>query len=67
MTTGLGFDDFEWGVWVSLSEASSSRVTELWEDSARVGEPPYFAVEQRNGIDRARVREIAELLRHPGR
>ncbi|WP_406630932.1 DUF2199 domain-containing protein [Amycolatopsis sp. WGS_07] len=101
-------EDFEWGVWVSLSEANFTRVTELWDDPARVDEPPYFgwlstelpgyepttinlktnlhsqpvgvrplveleptdhplALEQRNGIDRARVQEIAELLLHPGR
>ncbi|MGW7535495.1 DUF2199 domain-containing protein [Amycolatopsis sp. NPDC054798] len=103
MTDG---EDFEWGVWVSLSETSFARVTELWEDPARVNEPPYFgwlstelpgyepttlnlktnlhsqppgirpiveleptdhplAVEQRTGIDWARVQEIAELLLHP--
>jgi hypothetical protein len=35
-------DDFEWGVWISLSKASFARVTELWDKPERVQEPPYF-------------------------
>lgn len=35
-------DDFRYGVWSSLSEASFARVIEHWEDPARVNEPPYF-------------------------
>lgn len=35
-------DDFEWGVWVSLSEANFARVAELWTKPERVQEPPYF-------------------------
>jgi hypothetical protein len=31
-----------YGVWSSLSEKSFSRVYELWDDPARVEEPPYF-------------------------
>jgi hypothetical protein len=39
----LGADDtFAYGVWSSLSESSFSRVVELWDDPARVHEPPYF-------------------------
>jgi hypothetical protein len=95
--------DFDWGVWVSLSEASFRRTVELWEQPGREAEPPMFgwfstelpvyapstinlktmvhtrpvgerplleleptdhplAVEQREGIDLARVRELAGLL-----
>lgn len=35
-------DEFEWGVWVSLSGASFARTEELWTDPKRVEEPPYF-------------------------
>jgi hypothetical protein len=35
-------DEFEWGVWVSLSEASYARMTELWTNPRRVDEPSYF-------------------------
>ncbi|GAB3449493.1 DUF2199 domain-containing protein [Actinophytocola sediminis] len=35
-------EDFEWDVWVSLSEPSFDRMTELWTDPTRVNEPPYF-------------------------
>lgn len=35
-------DDFEWGVWVSLSKANFVRMAEVFEDPARVQEPPYF-------------------------
>jgi hypothetical protein len=33
---------FIWGVWVSLSEKSFERMSELWETTDREGEPPYF-------------------------
>jgi hypothetical protein len=95
---------FAWGVWVSLSEKSFKRVSELWDYDGREKEPPYFgwlctrisgypetlslkthvhlralnqrpfieleptdhplAVEQRNGITMARVREIVEPFLH---
>ncbi|MFS8101887.1 DUF2199 domain-containing protein [Lentzea alba] len=35
-------EDFEWGVWVSLSQANFIRMGDVFEDPARVGEPPYF-------------------------
>ena len=37
-------EDFEWGVWVSLSlsPANFSRMAEVVENPARVDEPPYF-------------------------
>jgi hypothetical protein len=35
-------DDFEWGVWVSLSEASFERMHELWQTPGREAEPGYF-------------------------
>ncbi|WP_434447981.1 DUF2199 domain-containing protein [Lentzea sp. E54] len=35
-------DDFAWGVWVSLSPANFSRMAEVFDDPARVNEPPYF-------------------------
>jgi hypothetical protein len=35
-------EDFEWGVWVSLSEANFSRALQLWTDPRRMDEPPYF-------------------------
>jgi hypothetical protein len=31
-----------YGVWASLSEDSFKRVTSLWDDPARVEQPPYF-------------------------
>ncbi|GLZ32408.1 hypothetical protein Lesp02_45960 [Lentzea sp. NBRC 105346] len=34
--------DFEWGVWVSLSETNYDRMGEVWHDPDRVNEPPYF-------------------------
>ncbi|WP_378742709.1 DUF2199 domain-containing protein [Nocardia brasiliensis] len=34
--------EFDWGVWVSLSEASFHRLSALWDNPARVEEPPYF-------------------------
>lgn len=34
--------DFEWGVWVSLSRDNFKRMFDLWESDARVEEPPYF-------------------------
>jgi hypothetical protein len=100
-------EEFDWGVWVSLSRDNFRRTCELWESPERTAEPPSFgwlstelpaypsttvnlkthvhtrppgerplveleptdhplAVEQRTGITLARVREIAELLLHPG-
>jgi len=35
-------EEFEWGVWVSLSESTFARVDELWTNQERVKEPPYF-------------------------
>lgn len=35
-------EEFEWGVWVSLSRANFVRMTELWTEPSRVDEPPYF-------------------------
>jgi len=35
-------EPFSWGVWVSLSEKSFVRMSELWETSGREKEPPYF-------------------------
>lgn len=35
-------DDFRYGLWSSLSEASFERVLELWDDPRRTQEPPYF-------------------------
>lgn len=37
-----GPEPFVWGVWVSLSEASFQRMSELWETPGREQEPPYF-------------------------
>ena len=34
--------DFEWGVWVSLSEANFVRLEASWSAPERVSEPPYF-------------------------
>jgi hypothetical protein len=34
--------DFEWGVWVSLSRENFERAGELWETEGRESEPPYF-------------------------
>jgi hypothetical protein len=31
-----------WGVWVSLSETNFDRMSDLWEQSGREAEPPYF-------------------------
>ncbi|MBM7784607.1 hypothetical protein JOD67_001287 [Tenggerimyces flavus] len=33
---------FDWGVWVSLSQANFHRAADLWHDPERVNEPPYF-------------------------
>lgn len=33
---------FRWNVWLSLSEPNFRRMVELWENPARVQEPPYF-------------------------
>jgi hypothetical protein len=39
----LGSDDvLGYGVWSSLSRRSFDRVVELWDEPARVAEPPYF-------------------------
>jgi hypothetical protein len=35
-------EDFEWGVWVSLSEPNYERMSEIWHEPSRVNEPPYF-------------------------
>ncbi|GAA4554599.1 hypothetical protein GCM10023192_89470 [Amycolatopsis samaneae] len=35
-------EEFEWGVWVSLSEPSFDRMTQLWTDPRRTSEPPCF-------------------------
>jgi Uncharacterized protein conserved in bacteria (DUF2199). len=35
-------EEFDWGVWVSLSKTSFARVTELWTNLERVHEPPYL-------------------------
>ncbi len=35
-------NEFEWGVWVSLSKSNFARATELWASPERVAEPPYF-------------------------
>lgn len=34
--------EFDWGVWVSLSEANFHRSSALWDKPERVEEPPYF-------------------------
>lgn len=33
---------FEWGVWVSLSQANFARMTDLWDTPGREAERPYF-------------------------
>lgn len=35
-------DSFAYTVWVSLSEKNFRRATQMWNDSNRVNEPPYF-------------------------
>ncbi|WP_186382366.1 DUF2199 domain-containing protein [Amycolatopsis rhizosphaerae] len=35
-------ETFEWSVWVSLSPGNYQRACDLWNDPARVNEPPYF-------------------------
>lgn len=35
-------DEFEWGVWVSLSPENFERASELWVTEGRESEPPYF-------------------------
>jgi len=35
-------EEFDWGVWVSLSEASFYRMNALWEEEGREDEPPMF-------------------------
>ena len=34
--------EFDWGVWVSLSERNYDRMAELWTTPGRESEPPYF-------------------------
>ena len=34
--------DFEWGVWVSLSQENFWRMADLWLTEGREGEPAYF-------------------------
>ena len=34
--------EFDWGVWVSLSERHYDRMTQLWTTPGRESEPPYF-------------------------
>jgi hypothetical protein len=36
-------EPFTWGVWGSLSEANFQRALSLWDDAARLAEPPYFS------------------------
>jgi hypothetical protein len=38
-----GDDFFSWGVWVSVSKASFTRILELWEAPVIENEPPKFA------------------------
>ncbi|MEU0797135.1 DUF2199 domain-containing protein [Amycolatopsis sp. NPDC005961] len=35
-------DDFEWGVWVSVSKDNFLRAQEVWDNPDREAEPPYF-------------------------
>lgn len=35
-------EEFDLGVWVSLSKANFARASELWTNPDRVNEPPYF-------------------------
>jgi hypothetical protein len=35
-------EDFEWGVWASLSQDNFRRMTEVWTTSGREREPAYF-------------------------
>jgi hypothetical protein len=35
-------DEFDWGVWVSVSKPSFARICDLWTDPERIKEPPYF-------------------------
>lgn len=35
-------EDFTWGAWVSLSQASAERSQELWFTEGRESEPPFF-------------------------
>jgi hypothetical protein len=34
--------DFDWGVWVSLSQTNFERMSDLWTVTGREQEPPYF-------------------------
>ncbi|WP_069160553.1 DUF2199 domain-containing protein [Nocardia altamirensis] len=35
-------EDFEWGVWISVSAPSYDRIVEMWGNPDRAEEPPYF-------------------------
>jgi hypothetical protein len=35
-------EDFEWGVWVSLSSDNFTRMADVWEQEGREAEPPMF-------------------------
>ena len=35
-------EDFEWGVWTTLSPESYLRMSDLWETPGREAEPPFF-------------------------
>jgi hypothetical protein len=37
-----GDDDFEWGVWTSLSRHNFARTLEIWDRRGREAEPPMF-------------------------
>ncbi|WP_167475381.1 DUF2199 domain-containing protein [Nocardia arthritidis] len=34
--------EFDWGVWVSVSQANFDRMAEVWDSPSRIEEPPYF-------------------------
>lgn len=34
--------EFDWGVWVSVSEPNFHRIAEVWDSPVRIDEPPYF-------------------------
>lgn len=35
-------EEFDWGVWVSVSRSNFDRLTEMWDNPDRAEEPPYF-------------------------
>jgi hypothetical protein len=35
-------EEFDWGVWVSLSQTNFERTSDLWTTPGREQEPPYF-------------------------